>query len=150
MLYSWLTPVIEKHILVDQAKLRPGRSCTEQAVSLTRFIENGFTENLKRLSSSSIYHQRMIQAGGMNRTFLQLFSYRTFSALLKKMLANRLFIVRLADKESKQRRLIGGIPQGSVLLALILWFVANKFIFASACKLKQMLPEARRWDGWRF
>ena len=42
-----IMPQVENFLSVDQAGFRPGRSCYDQVLALTTYIENGFQSNLK-------------------------------------------------------------------------------------------------------
>ena len=42
-----IMPSVENVLSVDQAGFRPGRSCCDQVLALTTYIENGFQSNLK-------------------------------------------------------------------------------------------------------
>ena len=47
MILNRIEPTINQFIPKEQAAFRSGRSCDEQAMALTTFIERGFQESLK-------------------------------------------------------------------------------------------------------
>ena len=42
MILNRVTPLLEQHLIKDQAGLRPGKSCTSQLFNLTQHIEDGY------------------------------------------------------------------------------------------------------------
>jgi hypothetical protein len=47
LILNKIMPSVENVLSVDQAGFRPGRSCCDQVLALTTYIENGFQSNLK-------------------------------------------------------------------------------------------------------
>jgi len=47
LIYIRILPIINEHILIEQAGFRPSRECTKQAPALTTYIECGFDNQLK-------------------------------------------------------------------------------------------------------
>jgi len=47
LIYNRIMPIINQHIPIKQARFRHNRSCCDQVLSLTTFIEDGFEKCLK-------------------------------------------------------------------------------------------------------
>lgn len=45
LILNRLGPMVEDHLIPEQAGFRPGKSCTGQVVNLTQFIEDGYERN---------------------------------------------------------------------------------------------------------
>lgn len=47
IIYNRIYPEMDKHLPADQDGFRKGRSCADQVLALTNFIESGFERELK-------------------------------------------------------------------------------------------------------
>lgn len=113
---------------IEQAGFRPGRSCTDQVISLTTFIESGYQECLKTtavfIDLTAAYDT--VWREGLLYKFLSVIPSRKLGGLLNNMLSDRKFQVIMNGKASRQRILNNGLPQGSVIApALFNLYIAD-------------------------
>lgn len=121
MIYNRIEPSINQHIPIEQAGFRSGRSCTDQILALTTFIESGFQ---KKLKTSAVFVDLTaaydtVWREGLVYKLLKVIKCTKLSSLINNMLSNRIFRVSLNDDHSKARKLSNGLPQGSVLAPLL-------------------------------
>ena len=121
LLLNRLQPLIEDHIISEQAGFRPGKSCTGQLLNLTQHIENGFEEGLITgavfVDLSAAYdtvNHRLLLSKILNTTK----DFR-FTELMQSLLSNRRYFVSFCGKSSRWRRQKNGLPQGSVLAPIL-------------------------------
>lgn len=121
LIYNRISPTILEHIPVEQAGFRPNRSCCDQVLALTSYIESGFQLQLKTsvvfLDLSAAYDT--VWREGLLYKLSSVVPCRTIIHLIGNMLSNRLFQVVLGKGMSKQKKLNNGLPQGSVLAPLL-------------------------------
>lgn len=121
MLYNRIEPIINQYIPIEQAGFRSGRSCTDQILALTTFIESGFQKKLKTstvfIDLTAAYDT--VWREGLVYKLLKTLKCSKTSSLINNMLTNRIFQVFLNDDCSKARKLSNGLPQGSVLSPLL-------------------------------
>jgi len=112
---------IEEHLPAEQAGLRQGRSCSEQVLSLTTFIEKGFQKKLKTgavfLDLSCAYDT--VWKRGLLLKLAKILRCKTSLRLIDNILSDRKFRVHLNGKVSKYKFLQNGLPQGSVLSPIL-------------------------------
>lgn len=121
LLYDRMAPEIEKILPDDQGGFRIGRSCDDQVLSLTNYIESGFQKQLKTgvvfIDLSAAY----------DTVWKRVLMYKLARAipcleicdLICNILSDRLFQVFLNDQKSGVRKLNNGLAQGSVLSCLL-------------------------------
>jgi len=106
---------------VEQAEFRPGRSCSDQVLSLTTYIEEGFQNCLKCaavfIDLTAAYDT--VWRHGLLYKLLHTIRCRNTVQLINTMLTNRSFNVHMNDKISSSRTLNNGLAQGSVLAPLL-------------------------------
>lgn len=94
-----------------------GRSCSEQVLSLTTFVENGFQKKLKTeaifLDLSCAYNTVWKQ--GLLLKLAKILKCKTSLQLIDNILSDRKFKVHLNGKVSKYKFLHNGLSLGSVL-----------------------------------
>ena len=121
LIYNRISTEILKIIPIEQAGFRPGRSCSDQVLSLTSFIEGGYQKNLKTsavfIDLTAAYDT--VWRPGVTYKFLRAIPCKRTSQLISNMLSDRPFQVIMGDSHSKQRILNNGLPQGSVLAPLL-------------------------------
>lgn len=108
---------IEKVIPPEQAGFRKGRSCTDQVLALTNFIENGYDKMQKTAVSfvdlTAAYDT--VWKKGLILKLNKVIPCSRICNIILAMLSDRLFNVYINDSQSKTRKLNNGLPQGSVL-----------------------------------
>lgn len=140
LILNRLDPFLDEKFPIEQAGFRKNRSCEDQVLALTTFIENGFQHQLKTfivaIDLSSAYDS--VWRHGLLHKFIKEFPCRRLANLLSNMLSNRLFCVHLNEETSEWKKLNDGLPQGLVLsLALFNLYTGDlpstksqKFIYA--------------------
>ena len=122
-----ITPLLEQHLIKEQADFHPRKSCTSQLLNLIRHIEDG-------------YHRVMITGAAfvdlsaaydmLNHSILiqKLYNITQASQLcrvLQNMLSNRRFYVELNNERSRWRTQKNSLAQGSVLPPIVLNIYTN-------------------------
>lgn len=121
LLYNRISQIILQHIPVEQAGFRPNRSCTDQVLALTNYVETAFQKQRKTaavfIDLSAAYDTVWRQ--GVIFKLMQVIPCRKTADVINAMLSNRCFQVIMGDKTSTQMKLNNGLPQGSVLAPLL-------------------------------
>lgn len=121
LLYNRISHTILQYIPVEQAGFRPNRSCVDQVLSLTTFIEASFQKKQKTsavfIDLTAAYDT--VWRHGIIYKLLQVVPCLKIGNLLNSMLSNRSFQVVMGNKISPPRKLNNGLPQGSVLAPLL-------------------------------
>lgn len=140
LILNRITPAIETLIPNEQAGFRPKRDCSDQVLSLTTYVENGFEMKKKSVSVfldlSAAYDT--VWREGMLIKLIKAIPCIKVVTLIDKMLKNRLFQVFSNHTKSKFHKLNNGLPQGSVLAPILFNLythdlpetVSQKFIYA--------------------
>lgn len=100
----------------EQAGFRRDRSCTEQALNLTSFIEHGFEKNLKTsvlFVDLSAAYDTVWRVGFMLK-FYKAVPSKKMGQLVNNMLSNRFVRVVMGNKNSSWKRINNGLAQGGV------------------------------------
>lgn len=121
LLYNRISPVIFEKLPVEQAGFRPSRSCADQVLALTTFIEAGFQMKQKTSAAfidlSAAYDT--VWRHGLIYKFLQVIPCQKTTRLIDNMLNCRNFSVIIGNDISAPKTLNNGLPQGSVLAPLL-------------------------------
>lgn len=94
MIYNRISKKNFKHIPPEQAG--PSRSCEDQVLALTSFIENGFQKMMKT-SAVFIAAYDTVWRDGLMYKLLKVIPCRKMCGLINNMLSYRLFKVYLGD-----------------------------------------------------
>lgn len=105
LLLNRLSPGIDSKLISQQAGFRPGKSCTNQTLNLTQFIEDGYET---RKVTGVVFVDLSAAYDTVNtRRLLEKVSRMTndpgFVCILRQMLNNRRFQVHVKGLESERR-----------------------------------------------
>lgn len=136
VLLGRLDPLLEGMLPATQAGFRKGRSCCEQVLALTTYIEQGFQKKKKTgvvfLDLTSAYDTVWIN--GLLLKVARMTKCKKMVSVVESMLRERKYTVYLDGKASKTRVLNNGLPQGSVLApALFNLYIADTPSLGAHC-----------------
>ena len=117
LILNRIGPEIDKVIPQEQAGFRPSRSCTDQVLALTNYVQDGFQNHLKSavtfVDLTAAYDT--VWKKGLILKLLKVIPCLKIADIICAILSDRLINVHLNEKVSKTRKLNNGLPQGSVL-----------------------------------
>ncbi|KAJ8897529.1 hypothetical protein PR048_002876 [Dryococelus australis] len=121
LIYNRISPVIDRIIPPVQVDFRNGRSCTDQILTLTNFIEEGFQRKLKTgvvfvdltAACNTIWKKDLLYK------LLKVIPCITTCDLICNLLSNIFLQVFINRKRSSLMRLNNELPQESVLALLL-------------------------------
>lgn len=102
---------------MEQAGFRPNRSCADQVLSLTTYIEAEFQRKLET-SATFIDLTAAYDIVWLEGMMLEI-PCKTSMRLIDKILNNRAIQVVMKNSISRSRKLCNGLHQGSVLAPLL-------------------------------
>lgn len=121
LIYNRIYPTINEILPPEQAGFRENRSCNDQVLALTTFIEAGFERNQKTgvvlIDLSSAYDT--VWKDALLLKLLDVIPCKKLISFIGCMLTNRRIRVYVNDGSSRTRTLNNGLPQGSVLAPLL-------------------------------
>ena len=125
-------PLLEQHLIKEQAGLRPGKSCTSQLLNLIQHIEDGYQRGM--ITGAAFVDLSAAYDTVSHRILIQKLYNTTQDSQLcrvfQNMLSNRRFHVELNNERSRWRRQKNGLPQGSVLSPILFNIYTRNFIYA--------------------
>ena len=99
MILNRVTPLLEQHLIKEQAGFSPGKTCTSQMLNLTQHIKDGYQRGMiTGAAYNMVNHMIPIQ---------KLYNITQDSQLcrvLQNMLSNRRFYVELNNEHSRWRK----------------------------------------------
>ena len=117
ILLNRLIPYVEATLPRQQYGFRPGRSTELQTLLMTQSIENGFEERKKCgalfVDLTSAYDTVWLLA--LSYKLSKIIPDSFMVSVLRDLLSNRSFVVKIGQRSSRLRSLRNGLPQGSVL-----------------------------------
>ena len=117
LIMARIAPTVEEQMSPDQAGFRPGRSCCDQLLNLTQYIEDGFE---KKQVTGAVFVDLTAAYDTVNHRILLLKVARITKntkivRILQSLLKDRTFYVEMDGQKSRWRSQKNGLPQGSVL-----------------------------------
>ena len=121
MILNRLNLITEHTIIKEQTGFRAGKSGTSQLLNLTQYIEDVYE---KSLTTGIVFVDQSAAYDTVNHRVLLLKLYgmtedTEFTKLIGSMMRNRWFYVELNGKKIRWRNQKNGLPQGSVLSAVL-------------------------------
>ena len=118
---------VDAKLIPEQARFRPGKSCTSQLLNLTEHIEDGYEKRLitgvvfvdLSAANDTVNHRRLLSK------VLEMTGDVHLADLIRTMLESRRFFVLLNGKKSRWRRQRNGLPQGSILAPMLFNIYTN-------------------------
>ena len=127
LILNRVLPLLEQHIINEQAGFRPGKSCTSQLLNLTQHIEDGYQRGM--ISGAAFVDLSAAYDTVNHRILIQKFYNTTQDSQLcrvfQNMLSNRRFYVELNNERSRWRKQKNGFPPGSVLSPILFNIYTN-------------------------
>ena len=121
MIRNRIQPLIVEKIPIEQAGVMKGRSCCDQVLSLTNFIEQDFQRRQKTgvvyIDLTSAYDT--VWKRGLIYKLFKVVKCRRMCDFVMSMLSDRYIQVYVNDGKSRWSKLNNGVPQGSALSCLI-------------------------------
>lgn len=121
LIYNRINPEIGQVIQPEQAGFTKGRSCSDQVLALTNYIESGFERVLKTgvvlIDLSAAYDT--VWKKGLMYKLVKVLPCLQLCDVICNILSDRYFQVLLDDKLSSTKKLNNGLPQGSVLACIL-------------------------------
>ena len=127
LILNRVSPLLEQHLIKEQAGFRPGKSCTSQLLNLTQHIEDGYQRGM---ITGAVFVDLSAAYDTVNHRILIQKLYNTtqdsqLCRVFQNMLSNRRFYVELNNERSRWRRQKNGMPQGSVLSPILFNIYTN-------------------------
>lgn len=153
LILNRINPAIEENIPREQAGFRKGRNCTDQILSLTNYIEDGYQKGLKTavafVDLQAAYDT--VWKKGLLSKLLSVIPCLKVCQLVSNMLSDRYFRVALNADLSSSMKLNNGLPQGSVLAPVLFNLYihdlpitsSRKFIYADDMAFAY---QSRKWE----
>ena len=121
LILNRVSPLIEQHLIKEQAGFRPGKSCTSQLLNLTQHIKDGYQRGM---ITGAAFVDLSAAYDTVNHRILVQKLYNTtqdsqLCRVFQNMLSNRRFYVELNNERSRWRNQKNGMPQGSVLSPIL-------------------------------
>ena len=103
MLLARIFPHVEANLTPDQAGFRPGKSCCDQLLNLTQFIEDGFE---KKMITGTVFVDLTAAYDTVNHRILLLKVAKTIRNkqivnIIESLLKNRRFFVEMDGRKSR-------------------------------------------------
>ena len=120
-------PVVEQHLIKEQAGFRTGKSCTSQLLNLTQHIEDGYQRGMITVAAfvdlstayDTVNHRILIQK------LYNITQDNPLCRVIQNMLSSRRFYVEPNNERSRWRKQKNGLPQGSVLSPILFNIYTN-------------------------
>ena len=117
LILNRIAPTIEEHLIKEQVGFWPGKSCTNQLLNLTQYIEDGY--QVGKVTGTAFVDLSAAYDTVNHRHVIQKL-YTTQDSKLCTVIQNLLFYVELNNERSRWRKQKNGLPQGKVLAPTLL------------------------------
>ena len=112
-----ISPIVEGQLTADQAGFRSGRSCCDQLLNLTQYIEDGFE---RKQVTGAVFVDLTAAYDTVNHRILllkvaKITQNSKITSIIGSLLKDRRFFVEMDGKKSRWKSQKNGLPQGSVL-----------------------------------
>ena len=158
LIYAGVEPLINPLLPKEQAGFRRGKSTVDQVALLTQNIEDSFEAKIKAgavfinltAACDTVRHR------GLRFKLLRLLLYKHMVKMIMELVRNRSFTLTTGDsKQSRLRRLENGVPQRSVLDALLFniytydlpFMISRKFAYADDLALLHSSGNCKDLEG---
>ena len=116
MILARISPTVERQLTPDQAGFRPGRSCCDQLLNLTQYIEDGF--ETKKITGT-VFVDLTAAYDTVNHRILLLkvakvINNKKIVGIIQSLLKNRRFFVEMDGRKSRWKTQKNGLPQGTI------------------------------------
>ena len=127
MILARIFPIVEEQLTPDQAGFRPGKSCCDQLLNLTQYIEDGFE---KKLITGTVFVDLTAAYDTVNHRILlqkaaKMIGNKRLVGIIQSLLQNRRFFVEMDGRKSRWKTQKNGLPQGSVLSPILFNIYTN-------------------------
>ena len=127
MILARILPTVEEKLTPDQAGFRAGKSCCDQLLNLTQYIEDGFE---KKMITGTVFVDLTAAYDTVNHRILLLKVAKTIRnkrivGIIQSLLRNRRFFVEMDGRKSRWKSQKNGLPQGSVLSPILFNIYTN-------------------------
>ena len=120
LILNRVSPLLEQHLIKEQAGFRPGKSCTSQLLNLTQYIKDGYQRGMITGAAYDTVNYRILIQKLYNTT-----QDSQLCRVFQNMLSNRRLYVELNNERSRWRKKKNGLPQGSVLSPILFNIYTN-------------------------
>ena len=121
------TPLLEQHLIKEQAGFPPGKSCTSKLLNLTQHIEDGYQRGM--ITNAAFVDLTVAYDTVNHRILIQMLYHKTQDSQLcrvhQKMFSNSRFYVELNNELSRLIIQKNGLPHGSVLSPILFNIYTN-------------------------
>ena len=121
LILNRVSPLLEQHLVKEQAAFCPMKSCTSQLLNITQHIEDGYQRGM--ITGAAFVDLSAAYDTVNHRILIQKLYHTTQDSQLcrvsQNMLPNRRFYVALNNERSRWRKQKNSLPERSVLSPIL-------------------------------